>query len=165
MKHHKPMCIIVWMLFMCLVRIALMFIHHKTINRSTTKKHFYLYILYLPLTTMYAIPSDELLPCHTRNPVLHMWPTAVYLSLCCVCELHWQWNLEDEVHTALKFKLGRGSGYSCKVWEWINDFIPHFIGYVCFYPSWYQSQSMLVKEARGDMTYCVHVHVYLFTGL
>ena len=37
------------------------------------------------------------------------------------------------------------NGFSVEVWEWIKNFIPHFIIDVITYPCWDQSKSVLEK--------------------
>ena len=39
------------------------------------------------------------------------------------------------------------NGWTVEVWEWINDFIPHFIGHVITYPCWDEIESISVKGA------------------
>ena len=41
------------------------------------------------------------------------------------------------------------NGYTAEVWEWKNNFIPHFIMDVLTYSCWDQSQSMLMKGTPG----------------
>ena len=43
--------------------------------------------------------------------------------------------------------------YNREVWEWISNFIPHFIGHVITYPCSDYSWTMLVKGAPEAQTY------------
>ena len=53
---------------------------------------------------------------------------------------------------------GECSHNPVEVWDWISDFIPHFIIGVITYPYWDQSLSMLVKGAPGR-----HICFFLLT--
>ena len=50
------------------------------------------------------------------------------------------------------------NSYTVEVWEWISNFIAHFIMYVITFPCCDWSQSMLVKRANGVS----HYSDYLF---
>ena len=47
------------------------------------------------------------------------------------------------------------NGCTVEVWEWIGNFIPHFIMGVITYPFWDSSQSMLVKGATVPKLCCL----------
>ena len=44
-----------------------------------------------------------------------------------------------------------------QVWKWINNFIPHFTGYVLIYPCWDKSSSMIVLDHWGVCLFSCHV--------
>ena len=55
--------------------------------------------------------------------------------------------------------------YGCpvEVWEWINNFITHFIMDVITYPYWNKSKSLVVKRASGDLGEGWEIYVLLAT--
>ena len=59
------------------------------------------------------------------------------------------YNVRDEI----TYPLPNFRGTATEVWQWIRNFIAHFIAYVITYSCWDYSKSMLVKGAPVDM-YC-----------
>ena len=47
------------------------------------------------------------------------------------------------------------NGCTVEGWEWISNFIPHFIGYVIIHPGWDLNPAMLKRGAPGlnQLTY------------
>ena len=63
---------------------------------------------------------------------------------------HIHYKVWDEI--TFLFPIFNGS--TVEVWEWISNFIPHFIGHVVTYPCWAKSQTLLVKGAPGVLSTC-----------
>ena len=58
-------------------------------------------------------------------------------------------RLENSIHYQMwdenTYSFPNFSGWTVEVWEWISNFIPHFIGHVITFRCWYQSSTILVK--------------------
>ena len=67
-------------------------------------------------------------------------------------------NMEIPIPWKTAFILRQGPG--CRqlnwVWEWISNFIPHFIMDILTCPYWDKSQPVLVKEVLVFWRFCIH---------
>ena len=62
----------------------------------------------------------------------------------------------------INYPLPNFNGATVEVWEWMTNFIPHFIMDVINYPCWDQSEVMLVKRAFANVVnILLYIYIYI----